>query len=290
MSSSPPGTVRFVGAGPGDPALLTVRADSLLRTARVILHDDLVASEILALASPEAVVLNVGKRCGAKRITQSDINALMIGFARRGADVIRLKSGDPAIFGRLAEEIDALSAAGISFEIVPGVSAGLAAAASLGISLTDRRLSSRVVFASAHRAPASQSEVAEDADWRGLAREDATLVIYMPGRDIAHLQRELLNAGLAPDTPAIIVSRASTPSQREHRATLSTLSSSPAFDAPSILLIGRAVAQKTARDSQQIDPAAATSSAWEEFLELLAPGLAPLAAETPRLEERTNSR
>ena len=290
MSSTAPGIVRFVGAGPGDPALLTVRADSLLRSARVILHDDLVAPEILALASPDAVVLNVGKRCGAKRITQSDINALMIGFARRGADVVRLKSGDPAIFGRLAEEIDALSAAAIPFEIVPGVSAGMAAAASLGVSLTDRRLSSRVVFASAHRASASQSGGAESTDWRGLAREDATLVIYMPGRDVAHLQRELLNAGLAPDTPAIIVSRASTPSQREHRATLSTLVSSPSFDAPSILLIGRAVAHTSTASATAPDPTSTLNSDWESFLELLAPGIASPAAETLALEERTHSR
>jgi uroporphyrin-III C-methyltransferase len=280
------GIVQFVGAGPGNPELLTVRADALLRSARVVLHDDLVANDILALLPAEAVVLNVGKRCGAKRITQAEINTLMIGFARRGFEVIRLKSGDPSIFGRLAEEIDALSAAGIAFEIVPGISAGMAAAASLGISLTDRRLSSRVVFATAHHAHAPGEP--EIADWRGLARPDTTLVIFMPGRDLSRLQQDLLDAGLPGDTPVAILSRASTPAQKQHHTNLASLASVPAVDAPSILLIGRAVAQKAIPLPVDFDPAAASQSNWNEFLELLAPEIAAAQVHNLQPIERNN--
>lgn len=284
MNSLPHGMVRFVGAGPGDPELLTVRAHALLCSAGVVLHDDLVAHEILALIPADAVVLNVGKRCGAKRITQTEINSLMIGFARRGFHVIRLKSGDPSLFGRLGEEIDALSAAGIPFEIVPGVSAGLAAAASLGISLTDRRLSSRVVFATAHHAHAPGEP--DTPDWRGLARNDSTLVIFMPGRDLSRLQQELLDAGLPSDTPVAIISRASTPAQKEHHLALSSLASAPAVDAPSILLVGRVVAQSSAvREATAISSAAAPSD-WDEFLSLLAPEASSATAPILQLSER----
>ena len=287
MNESLQGVVRFVGAGPGDPSLLTVRADSLLRSARVILHDDLVAPEILALASSEAVVLNVGKRCGAKRITQGEINSLLISAARRGFDVVRLKSGDPAVFGRLAEELDALSAAGVAFEIVPGVSAGMAAASSLGFSLTDRRLSSRVVFASAHLAPGKDAAPGEN--WRGLAGDSTTLVIYMPGHHLDRLQEELLAAGLAPDTPAVLVSRASTPAQREHYATLATLASSPVVEAPSILLLGRAVAPRPLSPALDSAPAAAQSD-WESFLDLLAPDVSFARVASLQLKERKTTR
>lgn len=285
MSRGAAGIVRFVGAGPGDPALLTVRADSLLRSARVVLHDDLVAAEILALIPQEAVVLNVGKRCGSKRITQQEINTLMIGLARRGFDVVRLKSGDPSIFGRLGEEIDALSAAAIVFEVVPGISAGMAAAASLGISLTDRRLSSRVVFATAHHA--HDSNEPEAADWRGLARNDSTLVIFMPGRDLSHLQRELFDAGLPGDTPVALVSCASTPAQTERHADLAALASIPAMDAPSILLVGRAVAEKSAARDVDSD-SSSVQSGWEEFFELLAPESPAAHGANAQLSERTN--
>src|SRR6201997_2110099 len=152
MKASTQGRVFLVGAGPGHPDLLTVKAHALIRTAEVIFHDDLVSAPILALASPHAMVVNVGKRCGAKNISQSEINRLMISSARRGLSVVRLKSGDPGIFGRLAEERDALESAGVPYEIVPGVTAALSAAASLGVSLTDRRTSSRVVVITAQRA------------------------------------------------------------------------------------------------------------------------------------------
>jgi uroporphyrin-III C-methyltransferase len=240
------GTVYLVGAGPGDPDLLTLKAHRLIGAADVILHDDLVSSEIVALAAARAQIVNVGKRCGEKKITQTEINARMISAARQGLEVVRLKSGDPGIFGRLAEEIDALKSAGISYEVVPGITAGIAAAASLGASLTDRRTASRIIVISNHHAQEHtrrEDFFTTEDDWRGLAREDTTLVIYMPGRNLRSLQRNLLDAGIAPDFPAVIVSRASTSEQRECLTTLAELDSAPPMEAPSILLFGRTLAQ-----------------------------------------------
>ena len=241
-------TVYLVGAGPGDPDLLTLKAYRLIRTADVVLHDDLVSAEIVALAARHAQIVNVGKRCGEKKITQEEINRLMIDFARRGLEVVRLKSGDPGIFGRLAEEIDALKSAGTSYEVIPGITAGTAAAASVNASLTDRRTTSRVIIISGHQAHEHTGDTAKvnlasaANDWRGLAREDATVIIYMPGRDFARLQHELLDAGFAPDLPAVVVARASTPDQREWSTTLAELDAAPPMEAPSIVLLGRTIA------------------------------------------------
>src|SRR5208337_3817852 len=146
------GEVYLVGAGPGDPDLLTVKAVRLIRAADVILHDDLVPQAILDYASPSAEVVNVGKRCGTKTITQDEINALMIERARENRSVVRLKSGDPLIFGRAAEEMDALAEAGIAYQVVPGITAAFAAAAAIGCSLTDRRSASNVIFSTGHHA------------------------------------------------------------------------------------------------------------------------------------------
>jgi uroporphyrin-III C-methyltransferase len=240
MKPSMHGNVYLVGAGPGDPDLLTVKANALIRAAEVILHDDLVPAPILALASPHTMVVNVGKRCGAKNITQAEINRLMIASARLGLSVVRLKSGDPGIFGRLAEERDALESAGVPYEIVPGVTAALSAAASLGVSLTDRRTSSRIVVITAN---------------------NSTLVVYMPGRNFAALQQELLYAGLDAETPAAIVSSASTPEQREHCTTLGQLDNAPPMPAPSILLIGRTL-EHAARSAANFVPIT-----WESLLD-----------------------
>jgi uroporphyrin-III C-methyltransferase / precorrin-2 dehydrogenase / sirohydrochlorin ferrochelatase len=231
-----PGKVYLVGAGPGDPELLTVKAHKLLALADVILHDDLVPAAIISLAGPRAEIVNVGKRCGAKGATQSEINARMVASARAGLSVVRLKGGDPGIFGRLAEEIDALEGAGIAFEIVPGITAGLAAAASLGVSLTNRRKAARVVIVANHRA--AGSEPATQRDWQALAREDATLVIYMPGHDFANLRDQLLAAGLPREIPAAIVSRATSPDESVRCSVLGDLHALSRVDAPSILLVG----------------------------------------------------
>jgi uroporphyrin-III C-methyltransferase len=241
----------LVGAGPGDPDLLTVKAAALLRAADLILHDDLVPPPVLALAGPQSTVVNVGKRCGTKKITQLEINRMMIAAARRGMRVIRLKSGDPGVFGRLAEELDALEAAGIPFEVVPGITAGMAAAASLRVSLTDRRKSSRILIVSGHQAQENRRAV--KTDWKALAREDTTLVVYMPGRDLSTFSHELLEAGLSSAIPAVVVSGASTPLQREWCTTLAELQAVSRTDAPAILLIGRSLeraAQRAKRDHQ----------------------------------------
>jgi len=233
------GKVYLVGAGPGDPELLTVKAHRLIREAGVVLHDDLVPAAIVALAGSNAEVVNVGKRCGAKRITQDEINTLMIGAARRGSSVVRLKSGDPGIFGRLAEEMEALDAAGIPYEVVPGITAGIAAAASLSVSLTDRRKSARVVIVTGHKAYAGQKQ--QKIDWKSLAREDATLIVYMPGHEFSSIRQELLEAGLSRDVPAVIVSRATAPDQRHQFTTVGNLDTLPQLESPSILLMGWAL-------------------------------------------------
>ncbi|HEY4708843.1 MAG TPA: uroporphyrinogen-III C-methyltransferase [Candidatus Acidoferrales bacterium] len=233
---SAPGRVYLVGAGPGDPELLTVKAQRLLAHADVILHDDLVPAEILALAGPQANIVSVGKRYGAHGATQSEINARMIESVRLGLEVVRLKGGDPGIFGRLAEEIDALEAAGVPFEVVPGITAGIAAAASLGVSLTDRRKATRIVVITNHQARAKPG--AASTDWRGLIRDDSTLLIYMPGRDFSSLRDELLAAGCATDMPAAIVSRASVPGQRHRFTIVGELDKLPRMDSPAVLLIG----------------------------------------------------
>jgi uroporphyrin-III C-methyltransferase len=234
-----PGKVFLVGAGPGDPELLTLKALRVLKAADVVLHDDLVSAAVISLAGPRAIIVNVGKRCGAKNITQSEINALMVDSAREGRRVVRLKSGDPAIFGRLNEELEALHAGKIDFEIVPGVTAANAAAASVGVSLTDRHKSSRVVFVSGHQATSKGQ--ADQPDWPSLAQENATIVVYMPGSGLRHLSRKLVAAGLSPDTPSVIVAQASTPEQKSYWTTVAGLGDLDSSRTPSILLISRAL-------------------------------------------------
>lgn len=230
------GKVYLVGAGPGDPEMLTVKALRLLRAAEAVLHDDLVAPEVLSLISPAAQVQNVGKRCGKKKISQEEINFLMVALADSGVNVIRLKSGDPMIFGRAGEEIDALQKAGIAYEIVPGVTSALGAAAVTEIPLTHRRASSAVVFLTAHHAAESEA-----SDWSTLAGSGATLVLYMPGQDYAHVSARLEAAGLPGDTPCIIVSRATTRFQRTHFTTIAYLNATPHLPSPRLLIIGEVV-------------------------------------------------
>lgn len=238
VNTSPQATVYLVGSGPGDPELLTRRAYRLLESAELVLHDDLVPDSILEVIGA-AEVINVGKRCGVKKITQEQINQRMIDAARRGLRVVRLKSGDPGIFGRLREEVDALEDACVSFEIVPGVTAGAAAAASLGVSLTERRFGARLVFVSAHPAHANAPEL--KPDWKSLARSDSTLVVYMPGHDFSEMQQQLLEAGLDALTPAAIVSQASTAEEKRYITSLGELHLLPRAQAPAVLLIGRAI-------------------------------------------------
>jgi len=233
------GKVFLVGAGPGDPELLTIKAHRLLNEADLVLRDDLVSAAVISLAGPRSIIVNVGKRCGVKRVTQLEINALMVDAAREGKHVVRLKSGDPGVFGRLNEELDALRAAKIPFEVVPGVTAANAAAASLGFSLTDRRMSSRVIFVSGHQAGAKGP--ADEPDWPSLAQENATIVVYMPGTGLRQLSRKLIAAGLARETPAVVVAQVSTPLQKHSWSTVDGLGDLDSSASPSILLIGRSL-------------------------------------------------
>src|SRR3984885_2977816 len=180
------GSVYLVGAGPGDPELLTVKALRLLRTAEVVLHDDLVSPEILQLISPSAEVQNVGKRCGSKTIQQEEINFLLVARATSGQQVVRLKSGDPLIFGRAGEEIEALRRSNIEYEIVPGVTSALGAAAAAGIPLTHRRASSTLVLTVGHRANED-----DDPNWSRFASAESTLVVYMPGSNYGEIAGRL---------------------------------------------------------------------------------------------------
>lgn len=226
--------VFLVGAGPGDPELLTVKALRLLQRADVVLHDGLVTPPILALIREGASVIDIGKRCGQKLLTQAEINALLIDFALEGRCVIRLKGGDPSIFGRAGEEIEALAAAGIEYEIVPGITTALAAAAAAGISLTDRRFASSVVLATAHRG-SGQCAV----EWDRLVNSGSTLAIYMPGTDYAQLSASLRAAGLDPRTPCAVVSCIGRPGEQVLWATVETLARHAALPAPSHVIVGR---------------------------------------------------
>lgn len=254
------GKVYLVGAGPGDPELLTLKAHRLLRTADAVLHDDLVASEILRLIPATAQVHNVGKRCGTKKTQQEEINFLMIALADSGLRVVRLKSGDPLIFGRAGEEIEALRKAGIPYEVVPGVTSALGAAAAAQIPLTHRRMSSALVLITAQQAPDK-----EIADWSKLAGSGSTLVIYMPGQNYAHTAAHLRAAGLASDTPCAIISRATTPYQRIHRTTIEDLARSPRLAAPTILVVGEVVrfADPAALEREFVLPAIASNNDTE---------------------------
>jgi uroporphyrin-III C-methyltransferase len=230
------GKVFFVGAGPGDPELLTLKALRLLNTADAVLYDELVSPEILKQIPPTSQLHNVGKRCGKKKIQQEEINFLMVALADSGLQVVRLKSGDPMIFGRAGEEIEALRKANVEFEIVPGVTSALGAAAAAQIPLTHRTTSSALVLITAHQAANS-----DGADWNKLAASGATLVIYMPGHDYAPVATKLKAAGLASDTPCVIVSRATTPDQRTFRTNVGELQFSPRLQAPTLLVVGDVV-------------------------------------------------
>jgi uroporphyrin-III C-methyltransferase len=233
------GKVYLVGAGPGDPELLTRKAWRALQSANVVLHDDLVSQEILGVLPPSAQVVNVGKRCGAKGISQDEINQLMAQQVREGKIVARLKSGDPLLFGRAGEEMEALRCAGIDFEVIPGVTAALGAAAAAQISLTDRRHASRVVFVTAHREGGT-----------GLHNErhvatDTTYVIYMPGNRYAELAAELQAAGIAAEIPCVVISRATAKDETIFRRTVGTLPECPMAASPSLIVVGIVAGEAT---------------------------------------------
>jgi len=229
------GRVYLVGAGPGDPELLTLKALRVLGVADVVLHDDLVSREIVELVPATACVINVGKRCGPKTLSQQEINELIIGCARAGYIVVRLKAGDPMIFGRAGEEIAALRAANISFEVVPGVTAALGAAAAAEIALTTRGIAPALAFVTYSRAAGEPP-----TKWRSLVESGATLALYMPGDDYQKISAELREAGLDADTPCVLVSRATTSAEQIHATTLGRLAQMPPLPSPTLMVIGAA--------------------------------------------------
>jgi uroporphyrin-III C-methyltransferase len=230
------GKVYLVGAGPGDPELLTVKALRVLQIAEVVLHDDLVSPEVLKLISPFAEVQNVGKRGAQKTIRQEEINFVMVAWTISGRQVVRLKSGDPLIFGRAGEEIDALRRANVAYEIVPGVTSALGAAAATGIPLTHRHISSTLVVSAGQRAVES-----DGPDWKHIAAAHATLVVYMPGKNYAAVASRLVAAGFPPETPCALVSQATTPGQRTHITTVANFDRAPMLASPTLLIVGDVV-------------------------------------------------
>ncbi|HQT84319.1 MAG: uroporphyrinogen-III C-methyltransferase [Acidiphilium sp. 37-64-53] len=251
MNASPPNNaallpVILAGAGPGDPDLLTVKAHRAIAAADVILHDALVDPRILALATGR--LINVGKRCGRHAMKQSEICALLVRHARTGARVLRLKGGDPMIFGRANEEIAALRAAGIGLTIIPGITAATAAAAAVEASLTARDIARSVTFITGH---ASDGGLPEQ-DWAALARLRGTIAFYMGARHAGMIADRLIEAGLDPATPGIIVMNISRADETHRTARLIDLADGIAADelaSPALILIGAAldVARQPAR-------------------------------------------
>ena len=232
------GAVCLVGAGPGDPELLTLRALRALEEADVVIHDRLAGSGIVALARPGAEVIEAGKEGFGPSWSQDDINTLMVTRARAGLKVVRLKAGDPVIFGRLDEEIEALDAAGIDWQVVPGITAASAAVAAIGQSLTRRGRNSAVQFLTGH-----DMRGFADQDWRKLARPGAVAAIYMGKRAARFLQGRLMMHGADPATPVTVVENASRADERRIPATLAGLSDTLAaadLSGPAILLLGLA--------------------------------------------------
>jgi uroporphyrin-III C-methyltransferase len=225
--------VYLIGAGPGDPELLTLKAARLLAEADVVLHDALVSDGVLAKISPAAEIINVGKRAGQKLLTQDEINALLVSYGRTRATVVRLKGGDPSVFGRAGEEIEALHRAEIEYEIVPGISAALGAAAAAGISLTDRRVASQILFTTFSRGTDGSA-----MDW-GCVTSTTTLVLYMPGADYAEVSERLLAGGLPADLPCVIVSQATGAQQQVRWSNVERLASEERLPAPALLIVGR---------------------------------------------------
>lgn len=236
--------VLIVGAGPGDPQLLTVKALRAIEMANVILHDQLVSAEVLALAPSQVERIDVGKKGYGRSCKQGDINDLMVGLANAGRQVVRLKAGDPLMFGRLEEEISALDEAGIAFEIVPGISAAQGGAAALGVPLTRRRGARRFQAITGH---ADNGALPDDFDWSGLVDPKATTAVYMPKATASALFRELRSRGLSSEHPATAVFNATRPDQVVIAGSIKTLPEQinrAGTRGPCILFIGIASAQR----------------------------------------------
>src|SRR5258706_2046197 len=250
MSFPETGRVFLIGAGPGDPELMTLKAARALHLADIVLVDDLVNRGCLAHARFDVKVIEVGKRGGCTSTPQVFIEKLMIQYAKAGKTVARLKGGDPFVFGRGGEELQALAAEGIDVEIIPGVTAGLGAPAALGIPVTHRGVASGVTFVTGHTQegiePRSESrtEPRGEPNWEALARSGTTLVIYMGLRRLKEISRALMKAGMAPDTPACAIQNGTLQTQRELVSTLRELAKDvlrEKIEAPAIVVIGDVV-------------------------------------------------
>jgi len=237
------GTIFLVGAGPGDPDLLTLRAARLIERAPIIVHDGLVSGEILAMARPDARLISVAKRRAHHTLPQDEINALLVREARAGHDVVRLKGGDPLIFGRGGEEAELARAQSVRVEIVPGISAANSAAASARIALTHRDAASIVSFV------AGQCKGLSDQDWSGLAGKGRTLVIYMGVKTAPQIAEKLMADGLAPDMPVAVIENAALPTMRVLRgcvAGLPELMTGEQVKSPALIVIGEVTAREDA--------------------------------------------
>jgi uroporphyrin-III C-methyltransferase / precorrin-2 dehydrogenase / sirohydrochlorin ferrochelatase len=250
-SNNEKGSVTLVGAGPGDPELLTIKALKALQSADVVLYDDLVAKPILEFVRPGARMVDVGKRGYRKSCKQPDINALMVSLAQEGSHVVRLKSGDPLIFGRAGEEIEACREAGVALRVVPGVTSAQGAAASLKVSLTNRDHARRLQFITAHD---RRGRLPQDIDWSAVADRAATTIIYMPKRTLAELTEVALVHGLDPNTPTIAVANATRPDESVFVATVGTIAATLDTahpEGPVLVMVGEALRYVTAQEASE---------------------------------------
>lgn len=245
-SHSKKGKVYLIGAGPGDPELLTVKAHRLIQQADVILIDWLVGEALYSLFPAHAERLFVGKKCGKHSMKQSDINMLMVEKAQAGLTVIRLKGGDPSVFGRLAEETDTLTQFNVPFAVIPGVTAASGIAAYSGIPLTHRECSQSVKFVTAHLKDGSMG-----ADWAHLANDPSTLVFYMGLNRVSQIQQALIENGMRDNMPIAVVDQGTTAKQQVVCSTLSTLNAQEAlhhFEGPALIIVGEVVNRQQAVD------------------------------------------
>jgi uroporphyrin-III C-methyltransferase len=235
------GKVYLVGAGPGDPGLFTLKGKTLLECADVVIYDALVSSQILAMINPQAEQINAGKRLGRHSMLQADITQLLIEKARQAAVVVRLKGGDPFVFGRGGEEMEDLVQSGIAVEVVPGITSGIAAPAYAGIPLTHRAHSSSVIFVTGHE---SAGKYRPAVNWQAIAQAAETIVIYMGIHNLPHIIDQLLRANLSPSTSIALVRWGTRSEQEELIGTLKTIVQQieeTGFDAPAIVVIGSVV-------------------------------------------------
>lgn len=263
-----PGVVHLVGAGPGDPDLLTIKALKALQVADVIVHDGLVSAEILDLAPAGAQRIDVAKRKSRHTLPQDDINQLLVALARQGLTVVRLKGGDPFLFGRGGEELAACRAAGIVCHVVPGITAALAASAGAGAPLTHRGCAQAVTFVTGHAAPQDGAMGDPDLDWLSLARPNQTVVIYMGVSTAGLIAQRLSVAGRAGSTPALIVENASRANERRILTTLAGLSvAAEGLKGPALLMVGEAMAMAqidiAQHDSEWVPAVAGMSGNFE---------------------------